>query len=318
MFRRWLSNFFRNNKEKIYNFAKVFGILLLVGIAFAYSFGKKLEKDNSKNENKETSVYRPSETIISGSNIDKEEYKKEENLVKTFVDYCNNKKIEDAYNLLTDECKEKIYPNVETFKKNYYDTIFTQNRECNLQSWVSEGDYNTYKVTFIQDIMATGNYDDVKKFEDYITIVTKDSEQKINVNGYIKSKEINKTTKIEDLEVVAKSVDVYMNSVKYYLEASNLGQNTILLDNLNNIMNIRLVGSNDAEYKIDNINLSLVDLVIYKNTQNKKIEIKFKKQYGSSVEGKEIKFKKAIFDREEYLKNIDTYNDYKEVAVELY
>ena len=319
MFRRWLSNFFKNNKEKIIKFIKIFGTLLLVGIAFAYSFGSIIDKNNSENENVETTVYRPSETVISGSNIEKEDYKKEENLVKTFVDYCNNKKIEEAYNLLTDECKQKMYPNIETFEKNYYDVIFTQKRECNLQSWISEDNYNTYKVTFIQDIMATGSYDNVEKFEDYITIVAKDNEQKINVNSYIKSKEINKTTKIEDLEVVAKSVDIYMNSIKYYLEVSNSSQNTILLDNnLNNSMNIKLIGSNNAEYKIDNVNLSLVDLVIYKNTQNKKIELKFKKQYGSSVEGKEIKFKKTIFNREEYLKDIDNYNNYEEVTIELY
>ena len=59
-----------------------------------------------------------------------------------------------------------MYPNLESFKKNYYDIIFAQKRECNLQSWISDENSNTYWVTFIEDIMATGNYDNVEKFEE--------------------------------------------------------------------------------------------------------------------------------------------------------
>ena len=192
MFRVWLSGFYRRYKEQIAKLLKLFGILILIGIAFAYSV-KDRSGSGETSDNK--TVYNPSKTIISGEDVDKDTYKKEENLVKTFVDYCNNKKIQDAYNLLTDECKEKMYPNIETFKKNYYNIIFTQNRECNLQSWISEKGYNTYKVTFIEDIMETGNYDNVEKLIDYITIVDKDNEQKINVNNYVKTEEINETTK---------------------------------------------------------------------------------------------------------------------------
>ena len=313
MFRRWLSNFYRKNKEKIAKFVKVFGILILIGIALAHSIGN----NSNKNENNsEATVYTPTKTIISGDNIDKETYKEEENLVKTFVEYCNNQQIQEAYNLLTNECKEKMYPNIETFRNNYYDVIFNQNRECNLQSWVADGNYHTYKVTFIEDIMATGDYDNVKKFEDYITIVTKNDEQKININSYIKSEEINKTTKTEELEINAKSVDVYMNSVRYYLELTNLTENDILLDTLKN-KSLRLVGTNDAEYALDDTNLFSSNLIIYKESKNKAIELKFTKQYGSEVKGKSIEFKKMITNYEEYLKDPDNYSEYKKISIKL-
>lgn len=313
MFRRWLSNFYRKNKEKIAKFVKVFGILILIGIALAHSIGN----NSNKNENNsEVTVYNPTKTIISGDDVDKDTYKKEENLVKTFVEYCNNQQIQEAYSLLTDECKQKMYPSIETFKKNYYDVIFSQNRECNLQSWVTNGNYNTYKVTFIEDIMATGDYDNVKKFEDYITIVTKNDEQKININSYIKSEEINKTTKTEELEINAKSVDVYMNSVRYYLELTNLTENDILLDTLKN-KSLRLVGTNDAEYALDDTNLFSSNLIIYKESKNKAIELKFTKQYGSEVKGKSIEFKKIITNYEEYLKDPDNYSEYNKTSIKL-
>lgn len=315
MFRRWLSNFYRKNKEKISRFAKLFWILILVGIALISSTNKK---SNKSEENNEVTIYKPGKTIISGNDVDKETYEKQENLVKTFVEYCNKQQIQEAYDLLTNECKEKMFTTIEAFKNNYYDVIFNQNRECNLQSWITDGNYNTYKVTFIEDIMATGNYKDVEKFEDYITVVTKNGEQKINVNSYIKTEEINKNTKIEELDINVKSVDIYMNSEKYYLEVNNYSSNTIMLDSLKNFTNIKLLGTDDVEYKIDKLNLSLVDLTILKNSQNKKVELEFIKQYGGSqIKGKEIKFKKAIFNRDEYLKDIDNYDKYKEVSIKL-
>lgn len=313
MIRRWLSNFYRNNKEKISKFIKVFGLLILIGIALAYS----IENNSSKNENNSgTAVYNPTKTIISGKDIDKETYQKEENLVKIFVDYCNNKQIQEAYNLLTEECKQKMYPNIETFEKNYYNVIFNQYRECNLQSWVSSDNYNTYKVTFIEDIMSTGNYENVEKFEDYITIVRKNGEQKINVNSYIKTEEINKNTKTEELEINVSSVDIYMDSVTYYLELKNLTENDILLDSLNN-KSVKLIGTNGAEYALDDTNLFSINLIVYKNSSNRKIELKFIKQYGSDIKGKSIEFKSLITNYEEYLKNLEKYSDYKELSIKL-
>lgn len=313
MFRRWFSNFYKNNKQKISKFIKVFGLLILIGIALANSVGKNSNKNESTNEG---TIYTPTKTVISGKDVDKEEYKKEENLVKTFVEYCNNRQIQEAYNLLTEECKGKLYPNIETFKKNYYDTIFNQNREVNLQSWVTNKKYNTYKVTFIEDIMAAGNYDNVKKFEDYITIVTKNDEQKLNINNYVKSEEINKTTKTDSLEINVKSVDTYMNSVKYYLEITNLTENDILLDTLKN-KTLKLVGTNGAEYALDDTNLFSSNLIIYKNSKSKEIELKFTKQYGSDVLGASIEFNKVIIDYNEYLKDNNNYKDYKGISIKL-
>lgn len=314
MFRRWLSNFYRNNKEKISKFIKVFGVLILVGIALANSIGNN---SNNGENNNEPTIYNPTETIISGSNVDKEIYKEEENQVKTFVDYCNKQQIEEAYNILTEKCKEKMYPTLESFKKNYYDVIFSQTRECSLQSWITSGDYNTYKVTFMEDIMYTGNYDNVEKIIDYITIETKNGEKKLNLNSYIKTEEINKATKTEELEIVVESADIYINNVKYNLSISNISNKDILLDNLENDSNVKFVGSNGAEYALNRNNLFSSDLLIYENSKNKKIELKFDKQYGSEVTGESIELKNVIINYEEYLKDKSSYSEYKKISIKL-
>lgn len=315
MFKRWFSLFWRNNKEKIKQIAKLIGFITLISVIASMIFSRLNTTGN--NAENVTTIYNPSKTIISGSNVSKKEYEKEENLVKTFVEYCNNQQIQEAYNLLTNECKEKMYPNIETFKNNYYDVIFNQNRECNLQSWITEGNYNTYKVRFIEDIMSTGIYDGTEKYEDYITVVTKEDEKKLNINGYIKTEEINKTTKTDEVEAQALNVDTYINYAVYKIKIKNITDNDMLLDNLSsNYNNIKLIGSNDASYKLSNSNLSISKFKISSN-ENKYIELKFVKSYGSDVYGKSIQFGKAIKNYSEYKKEKENYNDFIEIKINL-
>lgn len=315
MFRRWLSEFIRNNKERTKKIIRLFGLLMLVGIGamLAFRAGTNSAEESSKN-----TIYNPTKTIIAGENVKQEEFNEEENLLNSFVEYCNNNKIKEAYDLLTDDCKAKMYPNLETFRKDYCNVIFTQKKECNLQSWVTSKNYNTYKVTFIEDIMATGNYDNVKKYVDYITVETKEQEKRLNINNYIKSEQINKITKTDELEVRVENADIYMNSVKFSLYVSNLSGKDILLDTLKGTSNTKLIGSNEAEYELDQTNLFSADLLIYGTTVNKKMELRFNKQYGSDVKGRNIEFKSAIMDCKEYAEDMNSYKGYKKISIKLY
>lgn len=312
MFRRWLSTFWRNNKEKITQLTKLFGLLILISVVAAIVFNS-LSPNVNNQDNNETKIYNPDKTIISGSDVSKEEYKKDDNLVETFVTYCNEQKIKEAYDLLSDECKEKEYSTIEKFKTNYCDKIFTENREYNLQSWVNNANSVTYKVTFIEDILSSGNYDDVTKMEDYITIVTKNNEKKLNINGYIKTNTLDKVTKVEGLEINIKKEDIYMNYVSYELAVTNLNNNKMLLD-MQKGDNIKLIGTNEVEYGLDDTNLFSSNLTIYENDRNKKIELKFKKQYGSGVESKAIVFKRVVTDYEKYYTDKINYKDYKTIT----
>lgn len=49
--------------------------------------------------------------------------------VNQFVDLCNEQKIEEAYNLLSEECKEEVYPSLDSFRNNYYNAIFNGQKE---------------------------------------------------------------------------------------------------------------------------------------------------------------------------------------------
>lgn len=85
---------------------------------------------------------------------EKEKKEEETNIqfISKFIDYCNTGKIEEAYNMLSSECKEEKYNTIEDFEKEYINKKF-KIRIC---------DYNTIKqdeiyiVKLIQDFLIVG------------------------------------------------------------------------------------------------------------------------------------------------------------------
>ena len=64
-------------------------------------------------------------------------------VIDMFVEYCNNGKVEEAYNMLTDECKDEIYREQRIFEETYYNEIFLNTqRNVVVENWIS----NIYKV----------------------------------------------------------------------------------------------------------------------------------------------------------------------------
>ena len=267
MIRRWLSGFWRNYKEKIKKLAKLFGLLLLIGFSAVAIFSKKPQ--NKDNQNAIKQVYIPAKTVIYGSDVSDEEFKQEENIIRNFVEYCNNENYGEAYNLLTQECKDKIYPTLEDFKTNYYDIIFGETRQYNVQSWINDREYNTYRMYYTEDFISTGIYDGTEKYEDYITIVTNGQDKKININGYIKTVNLNTQTKTENLEFDVISADIYLDYIEYYVKAKNTTSKNIVLDILSNNENIKLIGNNNVTYRIYTRNLNMLDLKINANSSQK-------------------------------------------------
>ena len=117
------------------------------------------------------------------------------------------------------------------------------------------------------------------------------------------------------IEAQILNVDIYINYVTYNLNIKNISNERILLDNLN-ANTIKLIGSNGASYKLDSTNLNTLNLLLDINEQ-KNIKITFNKQHGSDIVGTRIEFRKVIPNYFEYLKNNGTYNNYKQITINL-
>ena len=112
--------------------------------------------------------------------ISDEKVKEEKELViDQFIRYCNASKIEEAYSLLTDNCKKQVFPNIEYFKQNYYNIHFSNTKLYSKEKFIA----NTYKVILYDDVLSTGSINK-NAVEDYYTIETNDGISKINISNY--------------------------------------------------------------------------------------------------------------------------------------
>lgn len=73
--------------------------------------------------------------------------------ISKFIDYCNTGKIKEAYNMLSDECKNEKYSTVENFETEYINKIF-KIRICDYEIIKQEA---IYIVKLKQDLLIVGN-----------------------------------------------------------------------------------------------------------------------------------------------------------------
>lgn len=307
--------FIKKYKDKIKDLGQklimVAMVVLIATIIISSFSGVETEKNEEV-----YNVYKPTQTIIKGQDISKEQYEKDSNLVNTFLEYCNNKKVEEAYELLSDTCKKEAYPDIETFKINYYNTIFDIKRECNLQAWITTDEYTVYKVRYSNSMLSTGIYQEGNVYQDYITLNKKDQEEKISIGNFVDSNECDIVTKTEELTVIVSQKRQYISYEEYDLNITNKTYNTILLNNLENTESIKLISSAGVKYSAYTSKLFLKDLIINSN-ETQKITIRFKKQFSSENKSSKIMINGIIKDYDVYMENEQGYKDTTNITIKV-
>ena len=157
--------FIRQNKKKIIKvvliIAFLFGILQLLNYLSKIGIintNSGLSKDTTDNIYKETNgTVVSSKSAVSGSKVSDNKIKSVNSTIEEFIKYCNNHNIQEAYNMLTDECKELLYPDLNTFKTNYIDRIFYITRMYGLENWYDSEGFFTYYIKYTEDVLATGS-----------------------------------------------------------------------------------------------------------------------------------------------------------------
>lgn len=309
------SNLRRNiftNRYKI--LAVIIAIILFLCVIQVLNniFKTQIEEENKKvleASNVIQPSYTPEKTLISGDDVPKEEQKENSNIIDSFIKYCNEKEVENAYNLLTEECKEQIFnSSIENFKKNYIEEIFNEKKIYSMQSWITSANMYTYQVHISSDMLATGKVGD--KIEDYYTIVRKNNKYKLNINRYIGRININKKSTVKDVTITMLSKDIYKDYEVYNINAKNDSKNTILLDSKQNEKSAYISSEKGATYgsfmyEMDD-NLLTITPHLERN-----ISIRFNKIYAPNIHINKITFSDIVTNVEEY-NNTQNKEEYKE------
>lgn len=235
------------------------------------------------------------ESVVTGEEITSSQVTMLE-YVNQFVDLCNAQQVEEAYNLLSDECKEEVYPSLDSFRTNYYDAIFNgQKRNISVESWAN----NIYKVKYELDALSTGVYTEENAVQDYISVTrNENNEGKLNVNGYIGRSEINKTQNSNNITITVLRRDRYMDYETYTYSMTNNTNNTILLDDKESTNNMYLEDENGNQYTAYIHELSDAELILTPG-ETKEITIKYYNRYSTTKNITNIVFNKIILNYNE-------------------
>lgn len=147
--------------------------LVIVGVIVVVQFLNQMAIEKVKYKE------RNSNTITSQTVEEKEKIRKNIYLINTFIKYCTEQKIVEAYDLLSKECKNTKYQTIEEFKDNYYNKTF--NKKLNAEVEYDEKT-NLYKVIFYEDMLESGKIEGRDNITEYYKIQQENQEKKIYIN----------------------------------------------------------------------------------------------------------------------------------------
>ena len=313
-------SFYNQNRRKIW----VILIAAIIIIAIIYYLLYGITRDSNRNvSDSGSSINEISDklnsvtittpkSVISGTTVDANENKLK--TIDEFVEYCTNGQIEQAYNLLSDDCKKEIYSSQELFQNIYYNPLFSNGKKnVTMENWFSD----TYKVDFNEDFLATGKYTKENTKQDYITIVKQNDDYKLNINRFVGISNSGHTGSADGINIKLDNIAKYMDYEVYTFEVSNNTEHTIALGNLNEEKSMYLADSNNLQYPAYNHELSDAEISV-SSAQTKIVKIKYYSRYTSNKNLKYVVFPNIILDYDSFKINSDFYEGgYKSVSIDL-
>lgn len=110
------------------------------------------------------------------TNIKDSKEKEDKKLIRIFLEYNQNERTDKAYALLSEKCKQEIYPTLLAYEEKYYNQYFKEISNIDINP--EEG---FYKITFYKnDALETGIASGTIKDIHYYTV--EKEENKININ----------------------------------------------------------------------------------------------------------------------------------------
>ena len=298
--------FYNQNRIKIWTIA----IAVIFIISLIQILNRNAIEQSKNSENQETTLNNvvsydtQSKSIISSGEVSKKYSDDIGEIIDEFFSYCCNHEPEKAYDMLTEDMKNSKYPNVDLFISNYYSSKFDGNKEFSFKSWINEKNSYTYLVKIYDNMLASGKSSDADYIEDYITVITVEDTYKINVDGYIGRKFVNKDVSNESVDIKMLYRDIYMD---YELDTFYIVNNTdatIMVDTMENTKNTYLVDLNENKYDAF-VNENKKEDMIVNPCETRNVKIKFNVAYREN-----LKIKKACFSK---IVNYDEFKNNSEI-----
>lgn len=243
--RRNVIDFFKKHGRKIVIVLVIWVIVLIIN----YFVGKMDEENFEIDTN-----YKPHESVMGNGDVPEKLRDPISELIGEFVENCNNKNYEAAYNLLSKECRNNIYPDIEDFKL-YVNYVFPTNKIYNIQNFSNKDNKYIYTVTILDDILATGfnNEDEMEYYEEKYVITDNNGELQLSIREYIGSENLTYMYEDDYMKIKIESVDKKYDNVTYNFSIANKSDKTIVYSDYTADYEIVLDTSEGTKRKADEV-----------------------------------------------------------------
>ena len=258
-------------------------------------YSKQLQEASNKENPSEVVDYNEAaQSITTGGSVDQDIKDEVQGVLEQFIQYVTSKQVEQAYNLLTEDCKEILYPTLEGFEQKYcqdlYDKIY------DFQSWSSTDNTYVYQVRFYDNMLSAGLDFTNHYLEDYITVLKKGDVYKVNIHNLIRANNIRKTAEANKVQFKVNNVETYLDYEIYEIEVTNDSSKEIILD----------TREKDNSVYVKNNDGLKIQALLYENTdedlrvqagESKKIRIKFNNTFNGEKRIVSLGFSDIILDQ---------------------
>ena len=223
-----LIRYYNQNRRMIWRIIGICVFIIIIIQLANYFAGLSLKRNSEKSTNNTNEILQ-TESIISDTEISEQTAEQNNQVIDEFVKYCNEGKIEDAYNLLTDDCKNALYKSIDEFREYYYNVIFATEKIYTKENWYSNNSSVTYRITYTNNILADGGVKSEESFGDYITVIKDNNQYKLNIGQFIDLEEINKSFEDDNIKIEIISKQIFRTYEIYKIKFYNKTQDTINL-----------------------------------------------------------------------------------------
>ena len=210
-------------------FKKYKKIIIFIVIAWAIIFTVNYILKNMPKEEIPKTTYEPNVSVMTEDEVPEKWQATIESTIDTFVQRCNNKEYESAYNMLSDDCKDAVYPTLSSFQK-YVDNRFKEKRSYSIQNFSNVGKQYIYDVNLMDDLMATGLTNKEFYYNEEKFVFTEDDKSlKLAISGFVRRNNLNIFAEDENLKVNILYKDVYYDHEIYSVTLTNRSTHPIVI-----------------------------------------------------------------------------------------
>ncbi len=239
------------------------------------------------NDNKPpATTYEPNRAVMDESEVPSSAQEPINDMISKFVEYCNEKDYESAYNLIEEDCRQALYPTIDSFK-DYVDNIYRTKKIYNIQNFSNVGKTYVYDVRILDDIIATGtNGGGYVYYEEKFVMKQEKDRITMRIGGFIGKEDINIVTEDEYLKFNIQYKLVDYETETYVIEITNRSQYPIILQDgsISNEIELNIeTQKRTAKNNIDN-------LIMINPRDTRTFEISFTKFFDDGNESTELIF----------------------------